>query len=112
LNSDLSIDLAGVTLKNPILLTAGDLSEGQSMIKKMSKYGFGAIYAIRRSAWKETEDQNTLKRINRSEDSFLYLSIKKKFKIEFIKTNYGVSGDSFFLCVIQKLIQTICRQYP
>jgi dihydroorotate dehydrogenase subfamily 1 len=25
------------------MLTAGDLSEGQSMIKKMSKYGFGAI---------------------------------------------------------------------
>lgn len=51
------------------------------------KIGFTGIYAFSKKAWLETEDQEAAKKIVRAEDTHLHLSISKKYKTMFIKTN-------------------------
>ena len=51
------------------------------------KIGFTGIYAFSKKAWIETEDQESVKKIVRAEDTHLRISISKKYKVAFIKTN-------------------------
>lgn len=51
------------------------------------KIGFAGLYAFSKKAWLETEDKEAVKKIPRAEDTYLYLSISKKYRTKFIKTN-------------------------
>jgi glycosyltransferase involved in cell wall biosynthesis len=51
------------------------------------KIGFAGLYAFSKKAWLEAEDQDAIKKILRAEDTYLYLSISKKYRTKFIKTN-------------------------
>jgi len=51
------------------------------------KIGFTGIYAFSKKTWLETENQEAAKKILRAEDTYLYLSISKKYKTMFVKTN-------------------------
>ena len=51
------------------------------------KIGFTGIYVFSKKAWLETENQDAAKKILRAEDTHLYLSISKKYKTMFFKTN-------------------------
>ncbi|RKY54776.1 MAG: hypothetical protein DRP89_04575 [Candidatus Neomarinimicrobiota bacterium] len=51
------------------------------------KMGFTGIYAFSKKAWIETENQEAVKKIVRAEDTHLRISISKKYRVAFIKTN-------------------------
>lgn len=64
----------------------------QSFIAKLittliPKIGFTGIYAFYKKAWQETENQNSVRKILRGEDTHLFLSVSKKYRTKFIKTN-------------------------
>lgn len=49
--------------------------------------GFGALYAFSKEAWLETENQESAKNVPRAEDTHIHLSISKKYKTIFVKTD-------------------------
>jgi len=48
--------------------------------------GFAGQYAFSKKAWLETEDQESVKKVRRSEDTHLRLSLLKKYKIVHVNT--------------------------
>jgi len=47
---------------------------------------FTGIYAFSKKAWIDTENEESVKKIIRAEDTHLYLSISKKYRTLFVKT--------------------------
>ncbi|RLI43814.1 hypothetical protein DRO64_05075 [Candidatus Bathyarchaeota archaeon] len=52
----------------------------------LPKIGFTGVYAFSKRAWLETENEASVKKIIRAEDTHLHLSISKKYKTLFIRT--------------------------
>ena len=46
--------------------------------------GFTGLYAFSKSAWQETENEESLKRILRGEDSHLHEALTKKYNVSFV----------------------------
>lgn len=46
--------------------------------------GFTGLYAFSKSAWQETEDEESLKKILRGEDSHLHEALTKKYNVSFV----------------------------
>jgi len=57
------------------------------IIFAFSRRGFTGIYAFSRKAWLETENQRSVKETISSEDTHLRLSISKRYKTIFIRTD-------------------------
>jgi len=53
-------------------------------IKFHYKTGFTGLYTFSKSAWQETEDMESVKKLLRGEDTHLYENITKKYKTVFI----------------------------
>jgi glycosyltransferase involved in cell wall biosynthesis len=49
--------------------------------------GFGGLSAFSKKVWQETEDQESVKKIYRTEDTHLHSAISRKYKTIFVKTN-------------------------
>ena len=49
------------------------------------KLGFDAIYAFYRPYWAETESMESLKRVESAEDTHLCLSMRRKYKVLYVK---------------------------
>lgn len=56
------------------------------LVSTIPKIRFSGTYAFSKKAWLKTENQDAVKKIVRSEDTHLHLSISKKYKAIFVKT--------------------------
>ena len=55
-------------------------SLSKTIISKLTPFsGYAGLYAFNKSAWEETENIDSLKKVSRSEDTHLRLSIMKKY---------------------------------
>lgn len=49
--------------------------------------GFGGIFLFSKKAWMETEDQDEVKKLPKGQDTFLQMSIKKKYSVRHVWLN-------------------------